>query len=106
MRRAATIVVCLLTLAVAAVAARQAAQFPPDAIPGTAAKGEGGPAIYETPRIHTVPGLNATVVVPPGTMYDPLYVIPRPDGSVWVNDDGGVSGERGGYVWVVDKNGH
>lgn len=105
--RLTTITVVLLGIAASAGVARQASppQFPPAAIPDVAAKGEGGPALYETPRIHTAPGLSATVVVPPGTMYDPLYVIPRPDGSVWINDDGGVAGKRGGYVWLVDSKG-
>jgi hypothetical protein len=74
-------------------------------VPGVAAKGEGGPALYERPRIETAPGLTATVVVPPGEMYDPTSIIARPDGSVWISDDGGVAGMRGGYIWQVDRRG-
>src|SRR5258706_10402996 len=54
------------------------------------------------PVIHTEPGFTATVLVPPGELYDPLTLIPH-NGVVWVNDDGGTG--RHGRIWAIDKQG-
>src|SRR5262245_35333695 len=75
------------------------------AAPGVAANSEVPKAELAIPRIKTARGLTAKVVVPPGIMYDPLSVLVRPNGMLWVNDDGGVVGQRGGYVWGVDRQG-
>jgi sugar lactone lactonase YvrE len=74
-------------------------------VPAGVAKNEEAPPVaFERPPV-TADGFRVTVLVPPGTMYDPGSVLPRPDGSVWVGDDGGVGGNRGGVIWSVDKNG-
>lgn len=73
--------------------------------PGVARNDAVPAALFTRPIIKTMPGFTATVLVGPGAMYDPLFVHPRPDGSIWVNDDGGVSGERGGVVWSIDTRG-
>ncbi len=73
--------------------------------PGVATNAEVPPVMLTVPTIAAAPGVTATLVVPPGTMYDPLSVLPRPGRTLWINDDGGVSGPRGGYVWTVDRRG-
>lgn len=77
----------------------------PQSVPGTA-KNEDAPAVlFEHPPLKTEAGFTATLVVPPGTLQDPLSVVARPDGGVWVNDDGGVAGQRGGFIWGVNTKG-
>ena len=80
---------------------------PPD--PGVAT---GGPVreidrVLETllapPMVQTAPGFSATVLVPPGELYDPLTMISRGD-VVWVNDDGGTGPH--GRIWEIDREGH
>ena len=68
--------------------------------------------ILAPPEIKTEPGFTASVLVPPGFMYDPLQLMPRPDGTVWVNDDGGEpegaagTPRTGGFIWGIDQQGH
>lgn len=54
------------------------------------------------PSIQTEAGFSATVLVPPGELYDPLTMIKHGD-VVWVNDDGGNG--TGGRIWAIDKQG-
>ena len=54
------------------------------------------------PTIQTASGFRATVLVPPGELYDPLTMIPHGD-VVWVNDDGGTG--PNGRIWDVDQQG-
>lgn len=91
-------VVVAVSLAGFSLSARQV-------VPGVASNAEVPPAMLTSPTITATAGVTATLVVPPGTMYDPLSVLPRPGRTLWINDDGGVSGPRGGYVWTVDQRG-
>lgn len=59
--------------------------------------------LLSPPVIHAEPGFTATVLVPPGQMYDPLTMIQHGD-AVWVTDDGG-NGHYG-RIWKVDTHGH
>lgn len=56
------------------------------------------------PKIETQAGFTAIVLVPPGHLYDPLFMLPR-DGRVWVSDDGSEKGEKGGRLVSVDQAG-
>jgi hypothetical protein len=59
------------------------------------------------PSIKAEPGFTAELIVPPGDLYDPLDVRPRPGGGgVWINDDGAQEGQNGGRIWSVDEDGH
>ncbi len=49
------------------------------------------------PQIQTAQGFSARVVVPPGELYDPLFMVPR-GGAVWLNDDGGEQDGNGGRI--------
>jgi len=53
--------------------------------------------ILAPPTIQTEAGFRAKVLVPPGELYDPLYMIPH-DGSIWMNDDGKAEEENGGRI--------
>src|SRR5262245_49658984 len=41
--------------------------------------------LLSPPNVRAETGFKATLLVPPGKMYDPIAVIPRA-GGVWVND--------------------
>ena len=56
------------------------------------------------PHIKTEPGFSARVLVPPGQLYDPLFMIPH-DGAVWLTDDGGEEGGTGSRIVAVDPRG-
>jgi hypothetical protein len=56
------------------------------------------------PTIQVEPGFTARVLVPPGQLYDPLWMLPR-RGAVWLNDDGGEEGDRGSRLLAVDSRG-
>ncbi len=66
--------------------------------------------LLAAPKIEAAPGFRATVLVPPGELYDPLFMIPR-KGEVWLTDDGGEeegpAGERdtGSRIVAVDPRG-
>jgi hypothetical protein len=49
------------------------------------------------PQIAPAPGFSVRVVVPPGELYDPLFMTPQ-GGAVWLNDDGGEQGDNGGRI--------
>jgi len=108
MRPALTSITSLCLAAALACAAAPGTTTEPqsmDFVPGVAANRDVPSALLATPPVMAEAGFIASVVVPPGQLYDPLSVIPRGDGTLWVNDDGGVSGDRGGYVWAVEANG-
>ena len=98
-------IICAVGLLVAILggAVRHAQTQQP--LPGVVSRREIDPVLLTPPPIKAEPGFAATLVVPPGEMYDPLSVLPRSDGMLWINDDGGVAGDRGGYVWGVDRTG-
>ena len=56
------------------------------------------------PTITAEAGFAATLLVPPGDLYDPLGMRPR-DGAMWIVDDGSRAGQRGGRIWSVDYEG-
>lgn len=49
------------------------------------------------PQIQAASGFSARVVVPPGELYDPLFMTPHGD-AVWLNDDGGEQDGNGGRI--------
>lgn len=49
------------------------------------------------PTITTEPEFSATLLVPPGELYDPLFMVPRGD-TVWMNDDGKEIGAHGSRI--------
>jgi hypothetical protein len=56
------------------------------------------------PRIKTEPGFSAKMLVPPGELYDPLFMIPH-GGNVWLTDDGGEEDGTGSRIVSVDRLG-
>ncbi len=56
------------------------------------------------PAIKAEAGFAAKVLVPPGTLYDPLWTAPHGD-VVWLNDDGGEKDDTGSRIMAVDRNG-
>jgi hypothetical protein len=56
------------------------------------------------PRIKTEPGFSAKMLVPPGELYDPLFMIPH-GGNVWLTDDGGEEDGTGSRIVSVDRRG-
>lgn len=57
------------------------------------------------PHITVAPGYTARVLVPPGTLYDPLFPIAGEGDDIWLNDDGGEEGEGGGGLYRVQADG-
>lgn len=53
--------------------------------------------ILAPPTIKAEPGFDAKLLVPPGELYDPLYMIPH-DGSIWMNDDGKAEEDHGSRI--------
>ena len=56
------------------------------------------------PIIEPESGFKATVIVPPGHIYDPMWMVPSGN-SIWINDDGGEEGEHGGRIFAVTHAG-
>jgi hypothetical protein len=67
--------------------------------------------VLAPPHIETAKGFRARVLVPPGELYDPLFMLPQDDGSVWLTDDGGEEEGRegrettGSRIVAVDESG-
>ncbi|MEW6297856.1 MAG: hypothetical protein AB1671_08980 [Thermodesulfobacteriota bacterium] len=57
------------------------------------------------PHLTVAPGYTARVLVPPGTLYDPLFPVPGDGEDIWLNDDGGEEGEGGGGLYRVRPDG-
>ncbi|MGE0681449.1 MAG: hypothetical protein AB7P69_11220 [Candidatus Binatia bacterium] len=57
------------------------------------------------PNITVESGYTARVLVPPGTLYDPLFPITGEGDDIWLNDDGGEEGEGGGGLYRIQPNG-
>lgn len=49
-------------------------------------------------------GFTATTLVPPGELYDPLFMTLHA-GTVWLNDDGGEEGEKGSRILAIGDGG-
>ena len=53
--------------------------------------------ILAPPAIKPEDGFSAKMLIPPGELYDPLFMIPRA-GAVWMNDDGRATDGHGSRV--------
>ena len=60
--------------------------------------------LLAAPSIKAEPGFRAKVLIPPGELYDPLYMVPHGD-IVLMNDDGKAVGEHGGRILSIKTNG-
>jgi len=56
------------------------------------------------PKLAAETGFSVKLLVPPGHLYDPLWMIPHGD-VVWINDDGGEEGEKGSRLLTLDAEG-
>jgi hypothetical protein len=56
------------------------------------------------PVIKAQPGFDAKLLVPPGELYDPLFMVPRDD-RVWMNDDGKATDGHGSRVLSLSLDG-
>jgi len=56
------------------------------------------------PTLRVESGFTASVLVPPGHLYDPLFMLPRGE-VVWLNDDGGEEGEKGSRILAITQGG-
>jgi hypothetical protein len=61
--------------------------------------------LLASPTIQTATGFAATVLVPPGSFYDPFDLYAR-NTTLWVSDDGKEEGDKGGRILTVDAKGH
>src|SRR6185437_16645611 len=57
------------------------------------------------PQINVEAGYTARLLVPAGTLYDPLFPIPGEDDDIWLNDDGGEDEEGGGGIYSIAPDG-
>ena len=56
------------------------------------------------PQIQTEAGFTAKLLIPPGQLYDPLFM--RPQGkAIWLNDDGGEENDKGSRLLSLDTGG-
>jgi hypothetical protein len=60
--------------------------------------------LLAVPTIRTEPGFTASVLVKPGHLYDPVWLMAH-DGVVWTNDDGGEEGDKGSQIVAISKTG-
>jgi len=56
------------------------------------------------PSISTEPGFTAKLLVAPGELYDPLFMVPRGN-TVWMNDDGKENGPHGSRILAFTLDG-
>jgi hypothetical protein len=56
------------------------------------------------PHIKAAAGFTARIAVPPGELYDPLFMVPH-QGAVWLNDDGGMQDGNGGRIVSISMQG-
>jgi hypothetical protein len=67
-----------------------------------------GPATTEYlahPQINVEQGFKARLLVPPGTLYDPLFPISGSRDDIWLNDDGGEDDQGGGGIYSIAPDG-
>lgn len=57
------------------------------------------------PHVQGEDGFSARLLVPPGHLYDPLFMVPQAGGGVWLADDGGEEGEHGSRIMAVSAAG-
>jgi len=60
--------------------------------------------LLAAPEIKPQPGFNTKLLVPPGELYDPLFMVQRDD-SVWMNDDGKVTDGHGSRILSLSLDG-
>jgi hypothetical protein len=56
------------------------------------------------PTLKPAGGFTARVLVQPGNVYDPLWMLQRGN-TIWLNDDGGEEGDKGSRLLTVDRRG-
>ena len=56
------------------------------------------------PDLEVADGFSARVLVPPGELYDPLFMRDH-QGEIWMNDDGGEEGDKGSKIIALDDQG-
>jgi hypothetical protein len=56
------------------------------------------------PKIQTEAGFTAKLLVPPGQLYDPLFMRPQGE-TVWLNDDGGEESDKGSRLLALNTRG-
>jgi hypothetical protein len=60
--------------------------------------------LLAVPVIKAEPGFSAKLLVSPGELYDPLFMVPRGN-AVWMNDDGKASDDHGSRVLALSLDG-
>lgn len=60
--------------------------------------------LLAAPAIQTEAGFTASLLVPPGKLYDPVWLMAHND-AVWTNDDGGEEGDKGSQIVAIGKDG-
>src|SRR5438093_6438531 len=60
--------------------------------------------LLAVPKIRAESGFTASVLVPPGNLYDPVWLMAH-NGVAWTNDDGGEEGDKGSRIVAVGKDG-
>jgi hypothetical protein len=61
--------------------------------------------LLASPVIKPQPGFNAKLLVRPGELYDPLFMVAR-DHSVWMNDDGKATDGHGSRILSLSLDGN
>ncbi len=60
--------------------------------------------LLAAPPIKAEAGFNATMLIPPGELYDPLFMVPHGD-KVWMNDDGRATDGHGSRILALTPYG-
>ncbi len=60
--------------------------------------------LMAAPNIEVEDGFTVRVLIPPGQLYDPLFMRDH-DGAIWMNDDGGEEGDKGSKIVAIDAQG-
>ncbi|MGE0680579.1 MAG: hypothetical protein AB7P69_06680 [Candidatus Binatia bacterium] len=60
--------------------------------------------LLAAPKLTAETGFSVKLLVPPGHLYDPLWMLPRGE-VVWLNDDGGEEDEKGSRLLTLDATG-
>jgi len=61
--------------------------------------------LLASPTVRAEAGFTARLLVAPGQLYDPVFMVPRSDGSVWLNDDGGEQDATGSRIMAISNTG-
>lgn len=61
--------------------------------------------LLTSPAIQAEFGFAAKVLVPPGQLYNPLFMVPQGAGA-WLNDDGGEEKDKGSRLLAIDGQGN